>query len=45
MRISFCFLDLSSTIDSIHKQLINYQLNGTIPVKNLQRLNQKLLDV
>ncbi|CAF1375878.1 unnamed protein product, partial [Rotaria sordida] len=38
-------LDTSSTIDSLNKQLTNYQLNELILSQNLEQLNQKLLDV
>ncbi|CAF1445487.1 unnamed protein product, partial [Rotaria sordida] len=38
-------LDTSSTIDSLNKQLTNYQLNESILSQNLEQLNQKLLDV
>ncbi len=38
------FVASSSTIESINKQLVNYQLNESVLNQNLEQLNQKLLD-
>ena len=39
------FLDSTQTIDSLQKQLANYQYNEAILAQNLEQLNQKLLDL